>query len=94
LHLYRLRMPEIDRDSILHPYEQIAAWIRARIDAGDLRPGMPIPSETTLGQEFPEVARTTIRRAVKALREEGVVETRPGRGSFVKTPDAEPPARS
>lgn len=76
-------MPEIDRASRLYPFEQIAAWLENRIRRGDLRPGMPIPSETTLQQEFPDVARTTIRRAVRRLREQGLVETIPRRGTFV-----------
>ncbi|MFB4307013.1 winged helix-turn-helix domain-containing protein [Actinomadura sp. GTD37] len=79
-------MPEIDRTSRLYPYEQIAAWITHRIHNGDLRPGMPIPSETTLQQEFPGTARTTIRRAVRHLRDLGLVETLPRRGTYVLPP--------
>lgn len=81
-------MAEIDRDSPLPPYRQIAAWVAERIESGELRPGRPIPSEKTLGQEFEGVARTTIRRAVQYLRDQGLVYTVPQRGTFVKDPAA------
>jgi len=80
-------MPEIDRTSRLYPFEQIAAWLEDRIRRGDLKPGMPIPSETTLQQAFPGVARTTIRRAVRLLRDRGLVETLPRRGTYVLPQD-------
>jgi DNA-binding GntR family transcriptional regulator len=76
-------MPEIDRAAKTYPFEQIAEWIAARIRSGDLQPGMPIPSETSLAQEFPGVARTTIRRAIRRLRDQGLVETVPRRGTYV-----------
>jgi GntR family transcriptional regulator len=73
---------EIDYDAKERPYEQIAAWIRERIRSGDLPSGRKIPSETSIQQET-GAARTTIRRAVKLLRDEGLVETVPGHGTFV-----------
>lgn len=76
-------MPEIDRAAKAYPYEQIAAWLEDRIRRGDLKPGMPLPSETTLIQEFPGTARTTVRRAIRKLREQGLVETLPRRGTYV-----------
>jgi GntR family transcriptional regulator len=63
------------------PYRQIAAWLRARIEAGEFRPGVdPLPSEKDL-QELFEVARDTARRAVAVLRDEGLVVTVPQRGT-------------
>ena len=79
-------MAEIDPDAPLPPYRQIAAWIAERIASGEFPPGKPIPSEKTLGQEFP-VARDTIRRAIAYLREQGLVFTVPQRGTFVKPRD-------
>jgi len=76
-------MPEPDRKAALYVYQQIAADIAARIARNELKPGQPIPSETQLGQAWPGVARTTIRRAVKALRQQGLVHTVPGRGTYV-----------
>jgi len=73
--------PEIDYDAMESPSRQIAAWIRSRIESGDIAPGRKIPSETELVQAF-GVARTTARRAVALLRDEGWVVTVAGRGSF------------
>lgn len=70
------------------PYRQIAAILRARIEAGELAPGDPLPSEKTLEQGF-GVARETARRAVRLLREQGYAVTIPGRGSYVP-PDWQP----
>lgn len=84
--------PQIDRDGDLAPFEQIAEWLAGRIRSGELQPRRPIPSETTLVQilEDQRVARTTIRRAVRRLREQGLIYTVPGRGSFVTPPEDRP----
>jgi DNA-binding GntR family transcriptional regulator len=70
------------------PYRQIAAILRARIEAGDYGPGDQLPSEKTIEQTY-GVARETARRAVRLLREEGHAVTIPGRGSYVP-PDYRP----
>ena len=65
------------------PHRQIAAWLRARIEAGEFLPGEdPLPSEKDLVQLF-GVARDTPRRAVQVLRDEGLVVTVPQRGTYV-----------
>ena len=74
--------PEIDYRAELPPHRQIAAWILARIASGDLQPGQPVPSEKEL-VDMLGVARTTARRAIAWLRDEGAVRTVPGRGSYV-----------
>ena len=66
----------------LPPHRQIAAWILARIESGELQRGHPVPSEKDLVDTF-GVARTTARRAIAYLRETGAVRTVPGRGSYV-----------
>jgi len=68
------------------PYQQIADWLRQQIIAGDLRPGQVIPSEKDLVDLF-GVARTTARRTVALLREEGLVRTVPQRGTYVTSRD-------
>ena len=74
--------PEIDYRAELPPHQQIAGWIAARIESGELQPGQPIDSEKDLMDTF-GVARTTVRRAIAYLRETGAVRTVPGRGSYV-----------
>ena len=68
------------------PYQQIADWLRQQIIAGELRPGQVIPSEKDLVDLF-GVARTTARRTVALLREEGLVRTVPQRGTYVTSPE-------
>lgn len=82
--------PEIEYRGRLHPFEQIAAWLRDRITTGNLPPGAVLPSEKDLIDTF-GVARTTARRAIALLRDEGIVETIPQRGTYV-TADPQPPA--
>jgi GntR family transcriptional regulator len=64
-------------------YKQIAAILRERIESGQLEANRPIPSETDIQGEF-GVARATARRAVAVLREEGLIVTVPGMGSYVR----------
>lgn len=45
-------------------------------------PPQALISEVRLEEEF-GVARTTVRKATAALREEGLITTTPGMGSFV-----------
>lgn len=77
-------MPEdrIDPLAPKPPYRQIAEILRHRIVSGLYPPQTRIPSESELVETF-EVARTTARRAVAALRDEGFVYTVPQRGTYV-----------
>ncbi|MEU5853898.1 GntR family transcriptional regulator [Nocardiopsis dassonvillei] len=61
-------------------YRQIAEVLRVRF-AGSAD-GTPVPSEAALGAEF-GVSRTTVRRALAVLEDEGVVRVDPGRGRVV-----------
>jgi GntR family transcriptional regulator len=76
------RTDRIDPIAPVPPYRQIAEILRRRISSGQYRPDMRIPTESELVEEF-EVARTTARRAVSVLREEGLIYTVPARGSYV-----------
>lgn len=73
---------EIDRWSEEPYYRQLAAYIRADIEAGVFAPGDPLPSEARYMQEF-GLARNTVRQAFAALRESGHIETHKRRGSRV-----------
>lgn len=74
----------IDHGSATPPYRQLAAILRDRIEAGEL--AGRLPGEKTLMQEY-GLALTTVRKAVKLLRDEGIVETVPGWGSFIRNRD-------
>jgi GntR family transcriptional regulator len=63
-------------------YKQLAAILRGMIERGDLEPGQAMPSESYLQQEH-GVSRGTVRMAIGLLRDEGLVITLSGRGTFV-----------
>ena len=73
-------MYKIVRSSRL--YEQIVQQVEESIHKSVLKPGDQLPPERELAQQF-GVSRTAVREAVKALREKGLVEAYPGRGTFV-----------
>ena len=82
---------EIDpyADEPLH--RQLAGILRRKIKAGKYKHLDPLPSESTLVQEY-GVSRDTVRRAVALLRDEGLVFTVPQRGTYVgPRPDGERP---
>jgi DNA-binding GntR family transcriptional regulator len=81
--VFTVRGVDIERDSVVPVYEQIADRIAAQIESGELPPGARVPSEATICQTY-EVSRDTARRAMELLRERGLVETRAGKGSFVR----------
>jgi len=62
-------------------YERIAAVLRRRLEAGEFRPGDPLPSEAELVAEY-GVSRNTARRAYQHLVAAGAVVIRHGVGAF------------
>ncbi|WP_329397671.1 GntR family transcriptional regulator [Streptomyces melanogenes] len=74
-------MTEIQRPGAL--YQQVAAAIREAILSGEFEPEAPLPSESQLMERY-RVSRPTVRNAVAALRAEGLIDVRHGKGSFVR----------
>lgn len=70
---------ELDPNSPVALYVQLAAVLRDRIESGELVGR--IPSVKTLAQEY-EVAVGTADRALRILREEGLIVSAHGRGHF------------
>ncbi|MEV4499179.1 GntR family transcriptional regulator [Micromonospora arborensis] len=62
-------------------YRVIAQQLRERIESGVIPPGALLPAESALTAEF-EAARGTVRQAIAALREAGLVATEHGRGTY------------
>ncbi|MEU1729058.1 GntR family transcriptional regulator [Actinomadura sp. ATCC 39365] len=77
----------LDYDGDTHIYVQIAEILRLRVEG--LASGHPVPSEADIQHEF-GVARTTARRAIHVLREEGLIYTVQGEGTFVGAPHEAP----
>jgi GntR family transcriptional regulator len=63
-------------------YRQIAESLRQEIESERLRPGSQLPTELELRERF-DTSRNTVRDAIKSLISLGLVETRPGQGTFV-----------
>jgi len=61
-------------------YYQIAQILRSRLNAGDLGAGNQLATEHALCEEF-GVSRTTVRHALSALKEEGLLSSRRGVGT-------------
>ncbi len=77
----------------LPPYAAIAADLRRRITAGELRPGDRVPSTRQLARDS-GVAMATAAKALTVLRNEGVVEARPRSGTVVASAAAGPDTAS
>ena len=69
-------------------YEHIVEQIRALIREGRWVPGDQIPPERELAERF-RVSRTSVREALRALEMQGVIDSRQGGGTFVRTADTE-----
>ncbi|MET7467560.1 GntR family transcriptional regulator [Micromonospora sp. NPDC005599] len=62
-------------------YRAIADELRRRIECGVIASGSLLPAESALTTEF-QASRGTIRQAIAALRNERLVTTEHGRGTY------------
>lgn len=73
----------MDVTSAEYPYMQIARQLREKIASGEIAD--QLPSLWNLMDEIePRPGYNTVRKAITVLKKEGLVETAPGRGTFVK----------
>ena len=63
-------------------YVQVYGAIADAIQSGRLQPGDRLPTDRTFAKQL-GVSRATVRRALRQLADEGLVEATVGRGSFV-----------
>jgi GntR family transcriptional regulator len=63
-------------------YRHIADDLRAKIKSGELAPNAKLPTEGELSDQY-EASRNTVREAIRRLTDEGLLESRPGQGTFV-----------
>jgi len=66
-------------------YMRVADAIAGKISKGELKPGDKLPAEDDTAAEY-GVAYSTARRAMKELRDRGLIETVWGKGTFVTAP--------
>jgi DNA-binding GntR family transcriptional regulator len=69
-------------DPPAHVWRQVADWLAHRIDTGELQPGARLEGERELAEQL-GVAVGSVRRAVKELREAGVLVTLAAKGTYV-----------
>ena len=75
----------IDRSGPVPPYLQLAVIIRGRVQRGELRPGERLPSILSLSGEY-AMSQVTVKKALRVLRDEGLVEGVAGYGTFIREP--------
>ncbi len=73
---------KVDRDEPRGLHEQVAAQIRRAISEGEAVPGDRLPPAKDLAA-VAGVNKNTVLRALRLLRDEGVLEFRRGRGITV-----------
>jgi GntR family transcriptional regulator len=73
---------KVDRDEPLELHEQVAGEIRRAIADGEARPGERLPPAKDLAAVL-GVNTNTVLRALRQLRDEGLLEFRRGRGITV-----------
>ncbi len=74
---------QIDFKSGKPVYLQLADQVRYAAASGSLRPGDPLPSIRPLAEEL-RLNRNTIAKAYAELEGQGVIETLPGKGCFLR----------
>jgi GntR family transcriptional regulator len=72
----------IDHDAGEPVWAQLAGILRDQIRRGEIAKGKLLPSINTLVQTY-GVSDGTVKRALGQLREEGLIDSVKGRGSFV-----------
>lgn len=69
--------------------QQIANQLRAAILTGRYKPGERLPSQNELADRY-DVARETVKAALRMLRDERLIVTRQGSGAFVRAQTERP----
>ena len=79
------QLKNIDRNSSLPAYLQLANILTELVSAGEYLPGSRLPSESKLCKRY-GVSPMTVHRSIKALLDVGIVNTIKGSGTYVKAP--------
>jgi GntR family transcriptional repressor for pyruvate dehydrogenase complex len=69
-------------------YEEIVEQIKQLITNGKLKPGDRLLAERELAEQF-QVSRASVREAIRTLEMLGVIDIRPGEGTFVRGTDSD-----
>jgi GntR family transcriptional regulator len=66
-------------------YHQLKELVLEKIESGEWSPGHKLPTEAELSYEY-GVSRITVRHAMQLLQNQGLLERKQGRGTFVAQP--------
>ncbi|MFJ4011320.1 winged helix-turn-helix domain-containing protein [Streptomyces sp. NPDC090026] len=81
-----------EHEDVIYEWQRVANDLERRIRSGEVPPGGRLENERELADVY-RVSAGTVRRAVRELRNRGLVETLPAKGSYVVDPlpsDGEP----
>lgn len=81
----------IDPESPVPPYEQLRSQIVALVLAGELRPGVHLPTVRRLADDL-GIAANTVARSYRELERDGVIQTRGRNGSVIADGTSQPAA--
>lgn len=76
-------MEPLDPDDPRPPFQQVANALRAAIRTRRFAPGAQLPSLNELSKTY-DVSLMTIQKALGVLKDEGLVISRQGKGSYVR----------
>lgn len=78
------RVARLDPNDARPAYRQVADRLRESIEAAELAPGAQLPTQRDIAEDY-GVAVETVKRALAQLRSEGLIVTRQGKGSYVRS---------
>lgn len=78
----------LNRDTPIPLYYQLKSFLLQNIQNGTYTPGDQIPTENELHSHY-QVSRSTIRQAINELVNDGWLERKPSKGTFVTNPSQE-----
>lgn len=76
-------MEQIEADSAVPMYRQLADLLRGKISGGEIATGDRIPSEARLSETY-GISRITVRQALAELENDSLLQRVPGKGTFVR----------
>lgn len=71
----------VQRGTAVPPSRQLAAILRGQIESEEIPPGGPLPSIVTMASDY-HLATATVRKALRILKDDGLVVSVPGYGTF------------
>ena len=77
---------EIDFNAARPIYEQVIEEIKKEIVRGEINPGEKLPSQRQMAKNI-DVNPNTVQRAYREMEARDLVETKRGRGTFIKDDD-------